>query len=111
MAGLKSMKITASERSKSSEVAEKYEPPAYPYGLQLSLDQDILEKLGVDKLPKVGTTLLLIAKVDVSSVSEHENAGDKKARRSLALQITDACLEANTADGKKAAAALYEGGK
>lgn len=110
MAGLKSMKITATERSSNAPI-EKYEPPAYPYGLQLSLDQDILEKLEVDSLPKVGTTLILIAKVDVSSVSEHESQGDKKPRRSLSLQITDACLEPNTADGKKAVAALYEGGK
>jgi hypothetical protein len=56
-------------------------------------------------LPKVGGELMLIAKVKVTSVSSHENVG-QKTRSSVSLQITKMCLEP---PGEHAADKLYPG--
>lgn len=82
---LTSMKIDASERS---AIEKRYDTmqDEYPCGLCLYLDEDAIAKLGLIALPKVGATLTLSAKVDVTSVSENESTDGK--RRSLNLQIT-----------------------
>jgi len=93
MSELVSMKITAEARTKMAEpsMVEK-DGPIYPWGLSLSLDDDALEKLGIDTLPKVGTAQMLIARVEVTSVSSNQGP-DKQKRQSVSLQITDLCLE------------------
>ncbi len=109
---LVSMKITKAEQEKRAEPTAAIgsaDGPEYPYGLTLHLDGDALTKLGLATLPKVGTAKMFIARVEVSSVSVHEDKGTK--RRSLSLQITDCCLE-NEADKRKSTAdVLYPGDK
>ena len=82
-----SMKITKGEE-KTDEVSPA-EPvgPRYPYGLSINLDNDSLEKLGMDKLPEVGVVLTLTAKVKVTSASVNEYENNKE--RNVGLQITD----------------------
>lgn len=65
--------------------------PRYPWGLSLSLDNASLEKLGMTKLPEVGATFELDAKVKVTSVSQNEDGSS--SNRSASLQITEMCLE------------------
>lgn len=100
MGELKSMKISAAERKKMYEpsMVGESDGPAYPYGLSITLENDALDKLDL-ALPKVGTALTLIARVDVTSVSSNEGR-DKKERRSVSLQITDLCLEPEAAAAK-----------
>jgi hypothetical protein len=90
---LVSMKLTAKEQEKSSPVVEatKDDGPRYPYGLELHLDHEAMNKLDM-KLPKVGKELMLVAKVSVTSVSSYENVG-QDSRSSVSLQITSMCLE------------------
>jgi len=84
--------------------------PIYPYGLQVRLDEDSLDKLGIAELPKVGGELLLTAKVTVTSVSsnEHQTEGKrgKHKHRNVELQITDMGLGDVPAE-KDAASELY----
>lgn len=95
MSKLVSMKISKAEMEKRMEPSTiATERPMYPWGLGLNLDNDTLEKLGVDDLPKVGEVYTVVAQVSVSSVSSNESEGGKN--RSVSLQITDMCLE----DGK-----------
>lgn len=113
MSELVSMKISAAERKKSVEPAmvgggEK-DGPRYPYGLQLHLDTEVLDKLGLATLPTVGDAQILIARVEISGVSSHQGE-DKKKRQSLSLQITDLCLEPE-AQRKAIEEALYGDGK
>jgi len=61
--------------------------PEYPYGLCLSLDDESLQKLGIDQLPDVGTVMHLVARVQVTSVSQYERTDGKN--RDISLQITD----------------------
>lgn len=102
-------------KRKSEELTTAAESPApdtpiYPWGLQVRLDEESLDKLGMDTLPKVDGELMLIAKVKVvgASINEHTSAakGGKHKHKSVELQITDLCLEAVPA-GKDAADELY----
>jgi hypothetical protein len=102
------MKITKAEQEKRTEPSAAIGSsagPDYPYGLQLQLDDETLTKLGLATLPKVGTAKTLIARVEVTSVSVHDDKGTK--RRSLSLQITECCLENETATRKPTADVLY----
>lgn len=83
--------------------------PIYPWGLQVRLDEDSLDKLGMEKLPAVDGELMLIAKVKVVGVSSNEHSSNGKGKhkhKSVELQITDLCLEDVPAD-KDAASELY----
>jgi hypothetical protein len=95
MGELKSMKISAAERKARyapSLATEQAEGPLYPWELNLTLRDEALEKLGIETLPKVGTALMLVARVEVTGVSSDIGA-DKQKRQSVSLQITDCCLE------------------
>jgi hypothetical protein len=78
----------------SEKAAEMYgetmssEAPKYPYGLQISLDEEALEKLGMPGLPEVGMTMSLVARVEVVSTSKRDTQEDGE-ERCLSLQITD----------------------
>lgn len=82
--------------------------PAYPWGLTITLDTAVLEKLGLTEgLPEVGGSLKLEAKVDVVSCSENESMGGGKSC-SCTLQITDLALGKGKVDAEDE---LYSKGK
>jgi hypothetical protein len=108
---LKSMKVDAKNREETTAKPVDVDRPIYPWGLAVNLDNDSLEKLGINRLPPVGKSLMLVARVDVTSVSEHESkteGGQTSAHRNVALQITDMGLGANEADPQKAQDVLYK---
>lgn len=91
------LKNDPKESDKSTMLAPAYEEPAYPYGLQILLCDDVLEKLGME-LPTVGGTVTFTAVAKVVSVSQYEEAkadadtddkGGSSVDRSVSLQITD----------------------
>lgn len=103
---LKSMKLSKSDREQETKAVESMiERPAYPYGLCLRLDNQTLEKLEIGELPDVGSKMTILAKVEVSSTSQHDVAGGKP-NRTLELQITDLALGADL-DVKDHAGTLY----
>lgn len=99
---LVSMKLTASDRAEVSSATPF--PETYPWGLSITLGQEELEKLGVDKMPKIDGTVTLYAKAKVTRREETQTEGGV-TRRTLGLQITELCLEAR---GKSSAEVLYE---
>lgn len=88
---LVNMKIDPKAREERYAESALADRPVYPWGLSLNLDEEVLEKLGLEELPTVGKPLKLIALVDVTSVSSNESKGGES--RSVGLQITDLCLE------------------
>lgn len=60
----------------------------FPWGLQIHLHEDELEKLGIKELPEVGGEISLEAKVTVTSASINETK-DNGVDRSITLQITE----------------------
>lgn len=111
---LTNMKLAKEDLEATKPASESVlaDQPIYPWGLQVRLDEKALDKLGMSDLPKVGGELVLIARVNVTSVSSNEHAGakGKHKHRSVELQITDMCLEDPPAS-KDAAAELYEKAK
>jgi hypothetical protein len=102
------MQMTA-EQAKSYAEPSAGDGPRYPYGLCLQLDTDTLKKLGITDLPKVGSTFTLVAKVDVTSVSMHQQQdGDESMCASL--QITDMELKGAQRTTDDLAASLYSKG-
>lgn len=105
---LVSMKLTPKESKEQSEGPAVADRPQFPFGLSIRLSEEQIEKLGIVTLPKVGTKLALLARVDVERVSETSTQGDGK-HRSMELQITDMGLEKET--NIAAAAEKLYGGK
>lgn len=103
---LVSMALSAAEAKAETTMAEPL--PKYPWGLQLDLNDDVLEKLGLKDLPAVGAVLLLRAKVEVVSTSESERQGGALSR-CLGLQVTDLQLDAAPLARKDAATVFYGG--
>ena len=103
-----SMKLDKKQESDAQpiEANEKYDRPAYPCGLCVSLDDDALSKLGIKVLPKVGSVLMLEAKVEVSSVSSYDSQGGGKSR-SVSLQITDLGIGAGGEDSEPVEKRFY----
>ena len=85
---LKSMKVSKQEREEHHTIkAVNPDVPEYPYGLKIHLDKEALSKLGIEKLPEVGSEMKLMAVVKVCDVSQHKSIYGED--RSLGLQITD----------------------
>jgi hypothetical protein len=58
----------------------------YPYGLRIRLENEQLDKLGFDELPKVGEYVTITAECCVSSASQNERKGGEPYR-TVELQI------------------------
>ena len=106
-----SMKISKKDRDAKMEPPTlSTDMPLYPWGLSLSLDDDAMEKLGMDIADmKVGSTMSLVATVEVTSCSIQETSG-QDANQSVGLQITDMCLEDGARASKNITKALYDNG-
>lgn len=96
MAKLVSMAMSETERKKDAPTVMADKGPRYPYGLELHLSDEVLSKLDLDGLPKVGSAVTIQAKAKITSASENDH-GDGK-RRSLSVQITALAVD----DGKDA---------
>lgn len=86
MKKLVSMRRSRSEREDGLETGQPavMDDP-FPWGLQLRLEREELDKLGLDRLPATGTELKLHARATVTSVEEREDEGGPS--RSVGLQI------------------------
>jgi hypothetical protein len=82
--------------------------PIYPYGLALTLDEDSLDKLDLE-LPKVGKSVIVYARAEVTSVSSNKTGEGE--RRSVSLQITDLSVRSESETAPDAAEKLYDGDK
>lgn len=108
---LKNMKLTAADQKAKKEGynGEGWPPKdgEYPYGLTLRLEDGTLVKLGMDKLPKVGTKMRIEAVgvvTEVRSSQRRSGAND----RCVEIQIQKMEVEAGGAPGS-AEEAVEEG--
>jgi hypothetical protein len=82
---MKNMKIES--RPMEPQTSSLPEGPRYPYGLELSLNEESLKVLGIKDLPKMGAEMTLKAKVCVCATHESDTIYGKN--RNMSLQITD----------------------
>lgn len=102
-----SMKMSAEEAKKSDMCyAEGSNPPEYPYGLEIRLDDAGLAKLGMSAPPQVGAELVITAKVTVVSSSQYQRQGNE-AEMSSCWQITDMEVSAGSTDWDQVAKKMY----
>lgn len=94
------MERTKAEKKEANGlVMPKSEGPDYPYGLRIHLNQEDLQKIGMNDMPEAGNEVHLHAKARVSSVSSDQRDGGKEERR-MELQITHLGIH-HKADGMK----------
>lgn len=89
-AGFVDMKKTKKEKKNSEPMAIKADAPEYPYGLTIDLNDDSLDKLGIDTLPAVGDVFTVTAKARVTRVSQSssESSGSNSHKdRNVCMQI------------------------
>ena len=84
--------LTDSEKMGSDVPCVQMDRPRYPYGLSLSFDQGVLDKLQLDiKDANVGDVIDLRAFATITSISQHDNADGAQGR--VELQIEKIALE------------------
>lgn len=102
-----SMKYTAEEAKQRGDCyPEGSNPPEYPYGLEIRLDDGGLTKLGLSAPPNVGTEMVITAKVTVVSSSQHQRQGGE-AEMSSCWQITDMEVGTGATDRNEMAKKMY----
>jgi len=70
----------------------------YPYGLSITLEPDVVKKLGITSPPTVGDEKMILAKVICKEVTLEEKYDDT-AGFSVRLQMTD--MEVRSEDPRK----------
>jgi hypothetical protein len=92
-----SMKKKPMKAPKAGKLAEPTHAPGedYPYGLRISLDHEGMKKLGMKKMPKIGSKHKITAHAHVTSVRESHDmhSSSKQPDRSLEMQISHMALE------------------
>lgn len=83
---MKHMKLSESEKTGNTPSAPSEDKPEYPYGLQIHLTENELDKIGMKNLPEPGTKMTMAAKVHVIGAMMHDGPDGK--HKSLHLQIT-----------------------
>ena len=102
---MKSMKMSEEERAEYQD-AVMAPQPVYPWGLQITLDDDALEKLGIKKLPGLDQVLEIRCKAQVTGLHARKESNEEDDQ-CLNLQITD--MEVVDMGDKSAAEKLYRG--
>jgi len=95
---LASMKMSKKE-SKKSEAPISYDAPEYPYGLEINLNKDALDKLGI-KVDNIGinSKCSIEAKGKITSVSK--NVNERRENASVTIQITDMAVHSYSKNPK-----------
>ena len=95
------MKLTSMKRTKKNkanndvpEEATSYEEGDYPYGFELRLEKDSLDKLGLDLDSfSIGGTVDMVCQAEITHLSESANKNN--SRSSASFQITDMAIKAH----------------
>ena len=79
----------AEKKSDGCEVAMT-EKPDYPWGLEIRLEKESLDKLGIKQMPVVGEIINInaLCKVTACSQSVNDSEGSENENRCVTLQIT-----------------------
>ena len=101
---MKSMKLNESEQKEYAQPSVMSGMPLYPWGLQITLDDESLKKLGLKELPKIDQVMEFRCKAQVVSVTARKET-DEENCECVSLQITD--MEVSDSGSDSAAKKLY----
>lgn len=104
---MKSMRIDEQEKKEQSE-SSVLDRPDYPYGLELHIDENSFEKLGMSDAPDPGQEFMVLAKATVQDVHKSKHSGGKD-HINFRLQITDMELKASEKKEEKSTESVLYG--
>lgn len=104
---MKSLKLDETEQKEYAQPSAMTGMPLYPWGLQISLDDETLKKIGL-KLPALDDVIEIRCKAQVTSIESRKD-GDDDSDDCARLQITD--MEVVAKDDDSTAKKLYGGAK
>ena len=81
----------------------------YPYGLRINLQREQLEVLGIQDLPKTGTSFNVLAKGKVIGSHINEGEGDEANYKSLDIQIVELQLKSPEGEKEPLEERIYKG--
>ena len=87
---LTDMKRPKPKKSEMDKMAQPAlaEGDRYPWGLQIRLEKDDLEKLGVSAADfRIGQTVAIQAQAKVTSINSRESTGNEKPYQEVGIQI------------------------
>ena len=93
---LTDMKRDAADMESEDDAMPADDEGQYPYGLNICLDKDELDKLGITKLPAIGAEFhgIFVAQVTRISQSADMSMGDESMSMSLQITMLDIKEEA-----------------
>lgn len=99
MGKMANMKMGKADKKASSPMEVNSSGPDYPWGLQITLDDAALTKLGIKELPDAESEAHIMAVGKVTRVSSTSEGG--KTRRSMEIQIMKLNVECTDMDDSK----------
>ena len=97
--------VSLKQSPKKAKEAVEYKPPEYNYGTCLSLDGDLIDKLGLSIALDPGTKFNLVGTAEVVGVSARKNSSGEDYK-SLELQVTTLAVD-RQGDAKDLAKSMY----
>jgi len=89
---LVNMKMEDNEEYAETALMGPEDVPTYPYCLKITLQDEQLQKLGLEEMPEVGSEVKILAIAKVTDLSETE-VQDEGTEKRMGLQITDMAVE------------------
>jgi hypothetical protein len=87
------MKLSDEEKKEQTQPPAEMEGEQYPWGVCLDLDDGTLAKLGITKLPEIGTVMVVEARAKVVGINEAAN--ESAESKSVRLQIIEMGVQAD----------------
>lgn len=94
---MKSMKMSEQESAEYAMPTAMSGQPLYPWGLQITLDDESLKKLGLSNLPALDEVLEIRCKAQVTGLNSRKEGNDED-ESCVILQITDMEVESRDRD-------------
>ena len=95
------MAYTKAEMKEEKREMTVGQPSPYPWGLCLSMEKDQLDKLGITKLPEVGSEMHLMCVAKVTSVNQSARENEfEESRVGLQITMMQVLLKESAADEK-----------
>ena len=93
-------KAEIKEERGEGAVSMSGQPDPYPWGLSLSLESRELKKLGITKLPGVGSEMHLLCIAKVTSVNQSTSQDSEESRVGLQICMMQVVLQESAEEEK-----------
>ncbi|MGH2612062.1 MAG: capsid staple protein [Rhabdochlamydiaceae bacterium] len=82
-----SIELDSAEGEKDTIETAENEKPKFPLGTTITLDDDLIKKLGIKKMPEIGDQFSIEGIAHVTSVSNYES--QETSHRQICIQFSE----------------------